>query len=107
MISKVVLVFVDKLKDELEELNGCWDEFVCVVLRVKDNLVVFLEKYQKLIYDMKEISYWIMQVERLIVDDEGDIISGGIIKEKMEYYKVELCDRVKLCDMLILCGSLM
>lgn len=106
MISKAAPAFADKLKDELEELNGRWDELVRVASRVKDNLVASLEKYQKLTHDMKEISHWIMQVERSIADDEGDITSGGITKEKMEYYKVELRDRVKLRDMLTLRGSL-
>lgn len=106
MISKAAPAFADKLKDELEELNGRWDELVRVASRVKDNLVASLEKYQKLTHDMKEISHWIMQGERSIADDEGDITSGGITKEKMEYYKVELRDRVKLRDMLTLRGSL-
>lgn len=88
MISKVLLVYVDKFKNELDELNGCWEELVCVLFRVKDNLVVVFEKYQKLSQDMKEISYWIMQVEWFIVDDEGEIMGGGIIKERMDYYKV-------------------
>ena len=99
MISKAAPAFADKLKDELEELNGRWDEFVRGSLRVKDNLVASLEKYQKLTHDMKEISHWIMQVERSIADDEGDITSGGITKEKMEHYKVELRDRVGLRGM--------
>lgn len=98
MISKAAPAFADKLKDELEELNGRWDELVRVALRVKDNLVASLEKYQKLTHDMKEISHWIIQVERSIADDEGDITSGGITKEKMDHYKVELRDRVGLRD---------
>lgn len=88
MISKASPAYADKLKNELDELNGRWDELVRVSLRVKDNLVAALEKYQKLSHDMKEISHWIMQVERSIVDDEGEITSGGISKEKMDHYKV-------------------
>lgn len=100
MISKAAPAFADKLKNELEELNGRWDDLVRVALRVKDNLVASLEKYQKLAHDMKEISHWIMQIERSIADDEGDITSGGITKEKMEHYKVELRDSVQLRGML-------
>ena len=91
MTSKAAPSFADKLKDELDELNGRWDELVRVSLRVKDNLVASLEKYQKLSHDMKEVSHWIMQVERSIADDEGDITSGEITKEKMDHYKVHLC----------------
>lgn len=87
MISKASPAYADKLKNELDELNGRWEELVRVSLRVKDNLVAALEKYQKLSQDMKEISHWIMQVERSIVDDEGEITGGGITKERMDHYK--------------------
>lgn len=90
MISKASPAYADKLKNELDELNGRWEELVRVSLRVKDNLVAALEKYQKLSQDMKEISHWIMQVERSIVDDEGEITGGGITKERMDHYKVTL-----------------
>lgn len=96
MISKATPAFADKLKNELEELNGRWDELVRVALRVKDNLVASIEKYQKLSHDMKEISHWIMQVERSIADDEGDITSGEITQEKMDHYKVEFVSRVDM-----------
>ena len=86
MISKASPAYADKLKNELDELNGRWEELVRVSLRVKDNLVAALEKYQKLSQDMKEI----MQVERSIVDDEGEITGGGITKERMDHYKVAL-----------------
>ena len=105
MISKASPAFADKLKNELEELNGRWDELVRVSLRVKDNLVASLEKYQKLSHDMKEISHWIMQVERSTVDDEGDITSGGITKEKMEHYKVGLRDKSTCSCFLTICWS--
>lgn len=90
MISKASPAYADKLKNELDELNGRWEELVRVSLRVKDNLVAALEKYQKLSQDMKEISHWIMQVERSIVDDEGEITGSGITKERMDHYKVAL-----------------
>lgn len=90
MISKATPAFADKLKKELDELNSRWDELVRVALRVKDNLVASLEKYHKLSHDMKEISHWIMQVERSLADDEGDISRGGITQEKMDHYKVKL-----------------
>lgn len=100
MISKATPAFADKLKKELEELNGRWDELVRVALRVKDNLVASLEKYQKLSHDMKEISHWIMEVERSIADDEGDITNGEITQEKMDHYKVELRDMLTCSDIL-------
>lgn len=87
MISKATPAFADKLKRELDELNGRWDELVRVALRVKDNLVASLEKYQKLSHDIKEMSHWIMKVERSIADDEGDTTSGEITQEKMDHYK--------------------
>lgn len=89
MISKATPAFADKLKRELDELNGRWDELVRVALRVKDNLVASLEKYQKLSHDIKEMSHWIMKVERSIADDEGDTTSGEITQEKMDHYKVQ------------------
>lgn len=88
MISKATPAFAEKLRKELDELNSRWDELVRVALRVKDNLVAALEKYHKLSHDMKEISHWIMQVERSIADYDGDITSEGITREKMDHYKV-------------------
>lgn len=92
MISKATPAFADKLKKELDDLNSRWDELVRVALRVKDNLVASLEKYQKLTHDMKEIGHWIMQVERSIADDESDITNGEITQEKVDHYKVKLRD---------------
>lgn len=88
MISKATPAFAEKLRKDLDELNGRWEELVRVALRVKDNLVASLEKYQKLNKDMKDISHWIMQVERSIADYDGDIASDGDAQEKVDYYKV-------------------
>ena len=94
MVSKAEVLFADKLKDELAELNGRWDELVRLAGRVKDNLVASIERHQKLSHDMKEMSHWILQVERSIADDEREIESGEITKERMDHYKVELCDNL-------------
>lgn len=92
MISKATPAFAEKLRKDLDELNGRWEELVRVALRVKDNLLASLEKYQKLNKDMKDISHWIMQVERSIADYDGDITSDGDAQEKVDYYKVSLRD---------------
>ncbi|KAK2570584.1 Dystrophin [Acropora cervicornis] len=87
MISKATPAFAEKLRKDLDELNSRWEELVRVALRVKDNLLASLEKYQKLNKDMKDISHWIMQIERSIADYDGDITSDGDAQEKVDYYK--------------------
>lgn len=88
MLAKATPAFAQKLHSQQDDVTIRWDSLVRHANRVKDSLLAALEKYQKLNHDMKEMSHWITQTERSISDDDRDIASGEITKEKMDHYKV-------------------
>jgi len=89
MLAKATPAYAQKLHGQQDDVTNRWDSLVRHAHRVKDNLLAALEKYQKLNHDMKEMSHWITQTERSIADDDRDIASGEITKEKMDHYKVQ------------------
>ncbi|XP_020893920.1 dystrophin, partial [Exaiptasia diaphana] len=87
MLAKATPTYAQRLHTQQDDVTNRWDALVRHAHRVKDNLLAALEKYQKLNHDMKEMSHWITQTERSIADDDRDIASGEITKEKIDHYK--------------------